>query len=135
MLLFTLAWMYESSPPGGELLDCHPQATHDMLGRVMAWLKEGRDGGPAHSIIKEKEQRWETTYAAVHGEGGEHLGVVMVIRDIADRRNLERRLLDAERLGAVGQMSAQVAHELRNPLNAIAGAAQYSSACCPTIPT
>jgi signal transduction histidine kinase len=49
----------------------------------------------------------------------------MVIRDIAERRNLETRLLDAERLAGLGQMSAQVAHELRNPLNAIAGAAQY----------
>jgi signal transduction histidine kinase len=49
----------------------------------------------------------------------------MVIRDIAERRHLENRLLDAERLSGLGQMSAQIAHELRNPLNAIGGAAQY----------
>jgi signal transduction histidine kinase len=120
--------------PGGALLDCHPTATHDMLARVMDWLREGGDGGPPHSIIKEKEQRWETTYAPVRGAGGEHLGVVMVIRDIADRRHLERRLLDAERLGAVGQMSAQVAHELRNPLHAIAGAAHYLQRVLPDDP-
>jgi signal transduction histidine kinase len=58
----------------------------------------------------------------------------MVIRDIAERRNLETRLLDAERLAGLGQMSAQVAHELRNPLNAIAGAAQYLSRRLPGDP-
>jgi PAS domain S-box-containing protein len=114
-----------SRGPGGALRDCHPPATHAMLDRVLGWLREGKDPGPSHSIIKEKEGRWETSYAPVRAPDGAHLGVVMVIRDIADRRSLERRLLDAERLAAVGQMSAQVAHELRNPLNAIAGAAQY----------
>ena len=111
--------------PGGALRDCHPPGTHAMLDRVMGWLREGSDPGPGHSIIKEKEGRWETTYAPVRAPDGAYLGVVMVIRDIADRRSLQRRLLDAERLAAVGQMSAQVAHELRNPLNVIAGAAQY----------
>lgn len=111
--------------PGRPLKDCHPKTSHGMLDRVMAYLRNGDDAGPPHSIIKEREGRFETTYAPVTGPGGAYLGTVMVIRDIAERRTLERRLLDAERLSGFGQMSAQIAHELRNPLNAIDGAAQY----------
>jgi nitrogen fixation/metabolism regulation signal transduction histidine kinase len=114
-----------SGGPGRDVKDCHPAATHAMLDRVMGWLRAGDGSGPAHSIIKEKEGRYETTYAPVRGPSREYLGTVMVIRDITERRHLETRLLDAERLAGLGQMSAQIAHELRNPLNAIAGAAQY----------
>src|SRR5512137_325952 len=110
---------------GGGVKDCHPKATHQVLDRVMGYLRRGDDAGPAHSIIKEKEGRYETTYAPVRSPGGLYLGTVMVIRDIAERRHLETRLLDAERLAGLGQVSAQIAHELRNPLNAIGGAAQY----------
>jgi nitrogen fixation/metabolism regulation signal transduction histidine kinase len=110
---------------GRSLRDCHPKASQPMLERVMAYLRNGDDAGPPHSIIKEREGRFETTYAPVKGPDGVYLGTVMVIRDIAERRTLERRLLDAERLAGLGQMSAQLAHELRNPLNAIDGAAQY----------
>ncbi|MBI5070194.1 MAG: PAS domain-containing protein [Deltaproteobacteria bacterium] len=110
---------------GRDIKDCHPLASHAVLERVMGWLRQGDDAGPNHSIIKEKEGRYETTYAPVRAPDGGYLGVVMVIRDIAERRSLERRLLDAERLAGLGQMSAQVAHELRNPLNAISGAAEY----------
>ena len=101
--------------------DCHPKASQAVLDRVMRYLRSGDDAGPAHSIIKEKEGRYETTYAPVTDAGGAYLGTVMVIRDIAERRHLENRLLDAERLSGLGQMSAQIAHELRNPLNAIDG--------------
>jgi signal transduction histidine kinase len=123
-----------SGGPGRDVKDCHPTATHAMLDRVMGWLRAGDDSGPAHSIIKEKEGRYETTYAPVRSAAGAYLGTVMVIRDIAERRHLETRLLDAERLAGLGQMSAQVAHELRNPLNAIAGAAQYLSRRLPGDP-
>lgn len=114
-----------SGGAGTEVKDCHPKASYQVLERVMGYLRSGDDAGPAHSIIKEKEGRYETTYAPVRSADGEYLGTVMVIRDIAERRHLETRLLDAERLAGLGQMSAQIAHELRNPLNAIDGAAQY----------
>jgi nitrogen fixation/metabolism regulation signal transduction histidine kinase len=110
---------------GAHVRDCHPKASYHVLERVMGYLRCGDDAGPAHSIIKEKEGRYETTYAPVRSPAGEYLGTVMVIRDIAERRHLETRLLDAERLAGLGQVSAQIAHELRNPLNAIDGAAQY----------
>ncbi len=113
--------------PGSHVKDCHPKATHHVLDRVMGYLASGDDAGPAHSIIKEKEGRYETTYAPVRSPAGAYLGTVMVIRDITERRTLETRLLDVERLAGLGQMSAQIAHELRNPLNAIDGAAQYLS--------
>ncbi len=110
---------------GRPIRECHPAAALGVLERVLAYLRRGDDAGPPHSIIKEREGRYETTYAPVRAPDGGYLGVVRVIRDIAERRSLERRLLDAERLAGLGQMSAQLAHELRNPLNAIDGAAQY----------
>jgi PAS domain S-box-containing protein len=114
-----------SGPSGRSLRDCHPKSAQRLLDRVLRYLRDGDDTGPPHSIIKEREGRFETTYAPVRLPDGTYLGTVMVIRDIAERRNLERRLLDVERLAGLGQMSAQIAHELRNPLNAIDGAAQY----------
>jgi PAS domain S-box-containing protein len=114
-----------NSGEGRSIRDCHPKASQGMLERVMGYLRNGDDAGPAHSIIKERQGRLETTYAPVKAPDGAYLGTVMVIRDISERRTLERRLLDAERLSGLGQMSAQIAHELRNPLNAIDGAAQY----------
>jgi signal transduction histidine kinase len=113
---------------------CHPDMHLGMLDRVLEYLRNGDDAGPPHSIIKEREGRYETTYAPVRSPAGEYLGIVMVTRDIAERRNLERRLLDAERLAGLGQMSAQLAHELRNPLNVIDGAAQYLARALPQSP-
>jgi PAS domain S-box-containing protein len=48
-------------------------------------------------------------------------GVVLSGRDVTDLKRLEEQLIQAEKLAAMGQMLAGVAHELNNPLTAILG--------------
>ncbi|MBN1962242.1 MAG: hypothetical protein JW841_15005 [Deltaproteobacteria bacterium] len=53
-------------------------------------------------------------------ESGAARGLLFVADDVTDTINTKNQLLAAERLAAVGRLSAQVAHEIRNPLSAIA---------------
>lgn len=55
---------------------------------------------------------------------GEFLGSIMLLRDIKHRRELEEDLKRADRLALMGTLAAGLAHEIRNPLGGIKGAAQ-----------
>ena len=44
------------------------------------------------------------------------------LRDVTERKRLEERLHEVERLAAIGETAAMVGHDLRNPLQGIAGA-------------
>ena len=56
------------------------------------------------------------------GQGG--VTITALIRDMSRQKELEGRYLQAERLAAVGQTVAQVAHEIKNPLMVIGGFSQ-----------
>ena len=55
---------------------------------------------------------------------GEARGVVLALRDQTRIRELEERLSRSDRLAALGTVAAGVAHEIRNPLAGLRGAAQ-----------
>jgi two-component system sensor histidine kinase HydH len=44
---------------------------------------------------------------------------LLVQRDITEFKNLEKKFYDSQKLAAVGQLSAGIAHEVRNPLSSI----------------
>ncbi len=49
----------------------------------------------------------------------ERLGGILLLQDVTRIRQLEQRAERKSRLAAMGEMSAQVAHEIRNPLGSI----------------
>jgi len=55
----------------------------------------------------------------LYGAQGEVDYVIQYAVDITDKKALTEKLIQAEKLAAVGQMSAHVAHEIRNPLTSV----------------
>ncbi|KAF0218861.1 MAG: two-component system NtrC family nitrogen regulation sensor histidine kinase [Geobacteraceae bacterium] len=55
---------------------------------------------------------------------GEIIGTILVLRDLTNVRELEETVRQADRLSTVGTLAAGLAHEIKNPLGGIKGAAQ-----------
>jgi len=64
------------------------------------------------------------TWSPLYDGDGNYAGCTAIVLDITVENEMRRRLLERERLAAVGELSAQVAHEIRNPLAGIRGACQ-----------
>ncbi|MBU9713162.1 PAS domain S-box protein [Evansella tamaricis] len=49
------------------------------------------------------------------------VGCVLTFRDITEKKNSEELIYHSEKLSAVGQLAAGIAHEIRNPLTSLKG--------------
>jgi len=61
----------------------------------------------------------------LYDKAGQPLGFIFIFQDLTEIHALEQHVRLKERMAALGQMAAGMAHELRNPLAAISGAVQY----------
>ena len=51
--------------------------------------------------------------------------IIEYSRDVTEQKNIERKLIQSEKLATIGLLASGVAHELRNPLNIIETARYY----------
>jgi two-component system NtrC family sensor kinase len=67
---------------------------------------------------------WEITTYPIKDNSGKTTQVIAIEQDITEKRRLEADLIQSEKLAAIGQLSAGIAHEINNPLSAIIANAQ-----------
>jgi len=82
---------------------------------------------PQQSLEVERKTRWLSLHKSeVLGTGTSEQagGQVVVIEDITELRHMEAHLAHNERLASIGRLAAGVAHEIGNPVTAIACLAQ-----------
>ena len=72
-------------------------------------------------LISRSQQEYpiELTAAPIRNDREDLVGVVIVFRDITERRQTEQALRTSERLAQAGRLSATIAHEIRNPLDTV----------------
>ena len=66
---------------------------------------------------------------------GRHRGYIVIFQDLTRWRQLEGELRIKDRMAAVGELAAGLAHEIGNPLAAISGSVQMLSSSQNTTPS
>lgn len=114
----------------GRPLQCLAGANSVLVSLVDRALATGRAHGEHEVALAGPGGRvWVSAIASLlSGRDGTPRGGVLVLRDLTRIRELEEQVRRSERLAALGTLVAGLAHEIRNPLMGLRGAAQLLQA-------
>ncbi len=109
----------------------------DALGRKLstllpadlcAALEPSRGESGLHNLykyfFKSREATLNIATAPLFSKDGARIGRLIIFDDVTDRAELERRLVQADKLSSIGLLAAGVAHEVNTPLAVISTYAQ-----------
>ncbi len=100
----------------------------EIVSLIGQTLREGRSISDDENVFLNRSSAppipVSITVSPIFGSGSEQEGVVLIIRDLSRVRELEEALRHADRLSMLGTLAAGLAHEVKNPLGGIRGAAQ-----------
>ncbi len=92
--------------------DVQQMVTNQMLGTSrlenVEFLRRDKDGRKLPTELKISLSEFEGRPA-----------IIGISRDISERKRLEQKVLESERLASIGELASTLAHEIRNPLSAI----------------
>jgi two-component system cell cycle sensor histidine kinase/response regulator CckA len=119
VLGYTAEDLRKTSP----LEQIHP----DDLPMVLDAAKEAKGSGVGRRIeyrMRRKDGEWvvlESTASPIRNAAGNVEKLVVVNRDISERRHLELQLRQSQKMDAIGRLSGGVAHDFNNLLGVIIG--------------
>jgi PAS domain S-box-containing protein len=90
-------------------------------------IKEGKEFNELETYIFDKNGKRHDVklYSSLFcGEDEQIIGAILILRDESEIKKLEEYLKQSERLSSIGQLTAGMAHEIKNPLNIIQAAAE-----------
>lgn len=113
----------ESRRRGMEIVEGDPLLGEHGYDLAFALCREGREVG-LMLVAADQEALTRDARATLELLAGQVAIAIEDCRLVEENVQLERRLAHGERLAALGQMAATVAHEVKNPLSAIKSIAQ-----------
>ena len=106
---------------GSNILD-FPGGDHQVaLRRAFERLRATGEpqGFDASATLPDGGEIWFSTRLGPVKQEGQLSGVVMVSRDVSEKKQTELHLMIADRMASVGTLAAGVAHEINNPLASV----------------
>ena len=112
--------------------DLHGKLLHDLLGwseHAEEDIRPVRQGRSSHRFVREARlggslMVLEVSTSRLEDKDGHDLGLLFLLEDVTDLRALETEVRLKEKMAAIGEMAAGIAHEIRNPLASISGSVQ-----------
>ena len=101
--------------PVAEVLGAHPEVVRQLLAAFDLHMLPNR----AEMRLRPSGKVIGYTFAFVRDDENEIAGVAMFFKDLTRVEQLEERERLRDRLAAVGEMAAAIAHEVKNPLAGI----------------
>lgn len=113
-----------------DAVNCHLTSGESLAGELCParGVFDGTEAASTSQMLMTTaggEARWiETSYSTVRDERGEVAHVVGVLRDVHDRKRLEARVQESEHRAMLGDLTASIAHEIKNPLGILLSACE-----------